>query len=89
MSKKGNPYGKFGTGSLSTLQHPTIRDDLLNFYKKYYSANLMKLVVSSDLPIEELEKAVFEYFCPIVDKSYQRQVYSEMPFDKENLGKFI
>ncbi|KRW98169.1 Metalloenzyme, LuxS/M16 peptidase-like protein [Pseudocohnilembus persalinus] len=89
LSKKGNPYNKFGTGDLSTLQHPNIRDDLLKFYEKYYSANLMKLVVNSNESIEEIEKSVIEKFSPIVNKNYQRQSYGEVPFDKQNLGKII
>lgn len=34
----------FATGSIDTLNHPTIRDDLLKFHKNWYSSNIMKLV---------------------------------------------
>ena len=33
---KGNAYSKFGVGSLKSLQHPSIRDDLLKFHKERY-----------------------------------------------------
>jgi insulysin len=44
-SKEGNPMNKFGIGSLETLNQKTIRDDLIEFYKKYYRVNLMKVVI--------------------------------------------
>lgn len=48
LSHKENAFNKFGTGDLTTLKHDTIRDDLLNFYDTYYSANLMKLALTSN-----------------------------------------
>ncbi len=35
-AKKGNHLCKFGVGNLDTLKHPTIRDDVISFYKKYF-----------------------------------------------------
>lgn len=40
-----NPQRKFMIGNLATLNKPDIRDDLLKFYERYYSANVMKLIV--------------------------------------------
>jgi len=34
----------FSTGNMTTLNHPTIRKDLLKFHKDWYSSNIMKLV---------------------------------------------
>jgi len=56
---------KFFTGSLETLNHPSIRDDVIKFHEKFYSANRMKLVVCSDESIETLEKWVKEIFSKI------------------------
>lgn len=44
-ARKGNPLAKFSTGDKNSLGSPTIRNQLLEFYGKNYSANLMKLVV--------------------------------------------
>lgn len=53
-AKKGNPLNKFGVGSLETLNHPNIRDDLIKFFNKYYSSNQMKMVIYSNESIDHL-----------------------------------
>jgi len=50
----GSMLNRFSTGSLETLQIPSIIDQLLNFYKLNYSANLMSLVLVSRLTLDEL-----------------------------------
>jgi secreted Zn-dependent insulinase-like peptidase len=63
-----HPYSKFSVGSLDTLSdHPgkPIRDELIRFYERYYSANLMSLVVLGSEPIEELKALVTERFSAI------------------------
>jgi secreted Zn-dependent insulinase-like peptidase len=35
----------FNVGNLKTLKHDSIRGDLINFHKTYYSGNLMKVVL--------------------------------------------
>ncbi len=40
-----SPLSKFSTGNLTTLNIPNIRDKIINFFNKYYSSNIMKLVV--------------------------------------------
>jgi insulysin len=35
---------------------PGARDDLLKFHEKYYSSNIMSLVILSKYPIETMEK---------------------------------
>lgn len=47
LTDPSHPWSKFGTGSLETLkkEDKDIRKVLMDFHAKYYSANLMKLVV--------------------------------------------
>jgi len=42
-----------------------MRDNLLNFHKKWYSANIMNLVAISNQPIDEMEKWATEKFSVI------------------------
>lgn len=73
-SHPGHPYKKFGTGNIETLktrpeaQGLNIRDVLLEFHKKYYSANVMKLVILGKEPLEVLESWAVTMFSPIVNK---------------------
>lgn len=51
LSDPNHPYSHFGTGNAKTLwddpkkQGLDVRDELLKFHDRYYSANVMKLVV--------------------------------------------
>lgn len=66
-----HPYSKFGTGSMETLWDTPresgidTRAELLKFYKKYYSANLMCLSVVGPFDLDELQLWVAEMFSGI------------------------
>lgn len=53
-----HPLSQFTVGSLQTLadrEEAPVRDDLLTFYRQYYSANLMSLVVLGKQPLDQLQ----------------------------------
>ena len=86
---KGNVYNRFQTGDLETLNKPGIREALLAFHKKYYSSNLMNLVLYGRDPIEKLEQYALEMFNPIKNYDSPQNCYKEKPFIKENLGNIL
>ena len=45
------PFSRFSVGNKYTLDYPSVREDLMSFYDKYYSSNLMNVVLCSHLPI--------------------------------------
>lgn len=53
-SLPNEPFNKFSTGDKNSLNDPNIRNILLEFYNKYYSSNLMKLVVYSNENVDEM-----------------------------------
>ncbi|KAF9425755.1 Insulinase (Peptidase M16) [Entomortierella beljakovae] len=65
LSSPHHPYCHFGTGSLETLQDEpasqgiNVRDELIKFHSKYYSANIMKL------PLDQLSEWAIEKFSAI------------------------
>lgn len=63
-----NPLANFSVGNLATLAdrpgHP-VRDDLLQFYRDNYSANLMTLVVIGREPLDQLQALVTARFADI------------------------
>ncbi|CAG8552374.1 5800_t:CDS:10 [Paraglomus occultum] len=75
LSNPNHVYHKFGTGSLETLRDQPlkngidVREELLKFYERYYSANLMKLCVLGKEPLDVLTRWVVEYFSDIRNKS--------------------
>lgn len=84
---KHTAYNHFSTGDITTLRKPEIREQLIQFYKRYYSSNIMKLVLYGNESIEEIEKKAIDFFSPIIDQKIGSIEYKEMPFISENLAK--
>jgi insulysin len=66
--RQGSILNRFSTGGLETLKIPTIREDLLAFHEKYYSSNIMSLVMVGRHSLEDLERMAVENFSEIVNK---------------------
>ncbi|XXG56483.1 hypothetical protein AAC387_Pa03g3878 [Persea americana] len=68
LCAKGHPYHKFSTGSWDTLEVGPkakgldTRDELIKFYEKNYSANLMHLVVYGKESLDEIQSLVEKKF---------------------------
>ncbi|HRD55977.1 MAG TPA: insulinase family protein, partial [Parachlamydiaceae bacterium] len=65
-----HPLHQFGMGNSKTLAKVS-QQTLINWYQKHYSSNLMRLIVYSRLPLDELTLAVVEDFSGIVNKNIQ------------------
>lgn len=60
-----HPNARFAGGNLETLKdkpNSKLQDELVSFYKRYYSANLMNGVLYGDQSIEQLAKIANETF---------------------------
>ncbi len=67
----GHSLAKFSSGNNATLgkvDAATLRAEVLAFQQKYYSANIMALVVSGPQSLAELKRLVVEKFSAIVDR---------------------
>ncbi len=67
VTEPGHPMRKFGIGNKDTLAGDN-RPALLDFYKKYYSAAIMKLAVLSNLSLAEQENLVRKSFSKIPNR---------------------
>jgi insulysin len=86
-AKPGSTATLFSTGCLETLQQPGIRDSLIAFYKKHYSANHMALVVLGAETLDELEAYVTEIFSAVPNHNYPQLYQSTpVPFDSTVMG---
>ncbi len=66
-----SPYARFFVGSLETLadrKDSKVRDDLIAFYNKHYSANIMGLSVVGRQPLPVLRAWVEEKFSAVPDR---------------------
>jgi protease III len=67
-----NPITKFSTGNLTTLMDKPgsiLNDELKEFYKHYYSANIMRLTLVGKQPLPELKKLAEKHFSSIENKN--------------------
>lgn len=83
-----HPASKFSVGSLETLSdsdESPIQDDLKAFYQKYYSANLMTLVVLGKEDLTTLNQWVEQKFSPIPNHETKLESAQEPLFSKDTL----
>lgn len=91
LSKPGHPYTKFGTGNKRTLdiipkeRGVNVRNELLAFHQKWYSANIMTLAVLGKENLDDLEDLVVSLFSDVVNKNILAPVWEEPPFSKNEL----
>lgn len=92
LSDGSHPYSKFGTGNLTTLwdeprsRGVDIRQELLKFHDKYYSANMMKLVIIGRESMEQLTRWVVEKFSSVPNKGNTVPQFPNSPLGPKQLG---
>lgn len=69
IDTKQHPYQKFSCGNLKSLSKSNIKTILQDFYNKYYSSNIMHLVILSNKPISEIEMQIINIFQQIPNKN--------------------
>lgn len=91
LAKPETVFHGFGTGNLSTLKKPDIYDQLKEYHKRYYSANIMKLVIYGNESLDALEKHVEAIFSPITNNNVHNFNYIKdgYPYDNSNLNKVL
>ncbi|CAI2166636.1 8731_t:CDS:10 [Funneliformis geosporum] len=88
-SNPKHPWSRFSVGNLETLKEsPTkegidIREELIKWYEKHYSANLMKLCILGSDPLDKLTEWVVEKFSDIQNKNFESLKPVEIPLRKE------
>jgi insulysin len=88
-----HPWSHFGVGNLQTLKEDpesrgiNIRDELVRFYDKHYSANRTKVCILGREPISILAGWFVQCFSDIKDKQLEPNRWSdELPYTNNELG---
>jgi protease-3 len=72
-----HPAARFSTGNLTTLKDKPgskLQDELVNFFETYYSANLMKVALTSPRSIADLQQMALLYLSQIPNKNAAKPV---------------
>lgn len=75
-----HPANRFLIGNLETLGDKPgskLHTETVAFYDKYYSANIMKVALISNLPLDEMEKLARQHFSTIKDKQIDKPAVTE------------
>jgi len=87
ISNPKHPASAFAVGSLETLSDDSgdgrpVRDALIEFYERYYSSNLMTLVVYGPQSLNTLDNWVKTYFDELPNRNAEIDPYPESIFPK-------
>ena len=83
-------FCKFSTGNKETLKHPDIRDRLLKMYNKYYSSEIMNLIMYSKLSMDKLIKLVDDLFILVPKReNFEMPRYDEVKPYNENILNYF
>lgn len=88
LSNPNHPFHRFSSGNSSTLSKVS-QHILKQWYEENYSANLMRLVVYSPLPLKELRELVQQDFSEIPNKDRPKYENKTPLFQDENKGKMV
>jgi protease-3 len=89
---KKHPVSQFNWGNLETLTdhgERRLQTELVHFYKTYYSANIMKAVLISHLPLTELKQLATTYFSSIPNKHIAQPQITPLVATPKELKKII
>ncbi|PWN29969.1 hypothetical protein BDZ90DRAFT_229012 [Jaminaea rosea] len=92
LSDPTHPYSHFGTGSAKTLwdeprqRGQDVRDELLRFHERYYSANVMKLVVLGRESLDQLTEWAVDKFSGVRNKGLAAPSWPTSPLGKEQMS---
>ncbi|MDC3332717.1 insulinase family protein [bacterium] len=88
-----HPMSKFSVGNLDTLsdrgQPGSLQAELVKFYKKYYSASTMTLVVLDKASLSEQEAMVRKLFNGVLNNAREKKSIKTPLFEENKLPAFV
>ncbi len=86
-----NPWRQFSVGNLETLQEkdPKLLPAMKAFYKKYYTADNMTLVVNGKMSLDVLQQMVESDFSEIPSGKVKKKPFTQPLFAKNFLPKWV
>ncbi|WOJ96543.1 insulinase family protein [Congregibacter brevis] len=87
-----HPFSQFAVGSLESLADrpdASVREDLLKFYDKHYSADVMRLVILGREPLDTLEDMATEMFSAVPNRGVELEQINEPLFVDAKLPMLV
>ena len=87
-----HPFSQFSVGNLESLADrpgSSVRAELLTFYDRHYSANVMRLVVLGSQSLDQLEELVVPMFSVVPNKAFEPRTVTEPVFPEGSLPMMV
>jgi len=87
-----HPASRLSVGNKETLRDKpgsVLNEELIDFYNRYYSANIMTLAMVSNKSLEEQEALVRQYFSGVENKGIERPEVTVSGVTEAEMGKKI
>ncbi|SGY41131.1 BQ5605_C003g02474 [Microbotryum silenes-dioicae] len=94
-SSKSHAYWRFGTGNKDSLgfepprEGLDVRERLLDWQAKHYSANICKLVVLAKDPLDVLTRQVVETFSPAPNRHLSAPEFPGSPYSADEVQRIL
>ncbi|MEZ4654948.1 MAG: insulinase family protein [Candidatus Eisenbacteria bacterium] len=88
LYREGHPQRKFSTGTLETLADAT-REEIIGFYQKYYSANVMRLCVMGPQDLDTMEGWVKDRFAAIPNRNRGDLTYPTDVWNPSDIPRLV
>ncbi|KAH3671146.1 hypothetical protein OGAPHI_000857 [Ogataea philodendri] len=95
LTNPNHPYHKFSTGNKTTLgdlpikQGLDVREELLKFHAKYYSSNIMRLVIISNESLDTMTSWTVDMFSNIAQKDAKPPIETKSPYQAYEYNKYL
>lgn len=82
-----HPFSKFSVGNLKTLcgEESILREELVEFYRSHYSANIMTLCLVGPMPLDELKLLAEQYFSKVNNHQLEKHYPTVPIYQQEQL----
>lgn len=87
-----HPFAQFSVGNIDTLEDRdgiSIRQEIVNFFQRYYCAEFMTVVLEGPQSLDELNNLAIEYFSKIKQARHQLDVFDQPLYLTEHQKVFI
>lgn len=95
LCRADHPLARFSMGNMETLKviperkGINVRERMIEFYRTFYSANIMKLAVYGKDSLDDLERMVKDRFSNIVNRNVKIPELLGSPIDPEHMQKMV
>lgn len=84
LAKPDSDINTFSTGNIETLKKDNLRNEMIEFFEKYYTSDNISITILSSFNIDKIEKLVISIFNQIKKTKNNITIKNEIKYDIKN-----